>query len=130
MFGIINDRKSPRPSICLAEDFDDDMSTEEALRLSIEKWEFFKANIEQYPHLMDGGVWSCALCGLFYYDGRGGFCTGCPISEKTGDTHCQGSPYDAIVYRYENHEAVTLDEVQKEIDFLEILLAEELEKDE
>lgn len=61
-----------------------DERTLSALKGSIDKWRGIEAG-----ELEDNGIDNCPLCGLFY----DGWCEGCPVSERTGLTVCEGSPY-------------------------------------
>src|ERR1035437_6588064 len=56
-----------------------------ALKGSILKWKHIVAGTD-----IDRGVDNCPLCDLFYY---GHACRGCPVFAKTGQTACQGTPY-------------------------------------
>jgi len=59
--------------------------TETALRGSIRKWQgIVDGTVE------DEGVRNCPLCRLFFDND----CEGCPVSEDTGETYCDGSPFE------------------------------------
>lgn len=62
-----------------------------ALTASIKHWE---ANVEA-NHVVATSIKAkdCALCEAFNSEGWGG-CEGCPVSAKTGQQSCDGSPYD------------------------------------
>lgn len=64
-----------------------DAKTLEALKASIAKWE--KNAVAKTTGDYLKSVKDCPLCGLFYAKD----CDGCPISEKTGQTVCEGTPY-------------------------------------
>lgn len=59
----------------------------------------------------------CDLC-LTYGD-----CTGCPIALSTGESSCQGTPYDAFMRAtaYDKYKPTKLPQAQPMIDFLEKL---------
>lgn len=59
--------------------------TLEALRGSIRKWENIAAGLA-----VDRGPYNCPLCVEFYDKD----CTGCPVSQSTGDFGCGGTPYE------------------------------------
>ena len=59
-----------------------------ALEASIKHWEENAADVEKATP----GSHDCALCGLFYRLG----CKGCPVANKTANTLCNGSPYEAF----------------------------------
>lgn len=62
-----------------------------ALKESIAHWERLvktrPANVTQDEPYAE----HCALCKWFFVSPRR--CKGCPVSEKTGQTHCIGTPY-------------------------------------
>lgn len=64
---------------------------EKALRESIEAWEK-KLNAEDpfYVHMSPG---ACPLCHIFH-ENR---CAGCPVSDRVGAIHCEGTPYKGAV---------------------------------
>ena len=55
-----------------------------ALGGAISKWKNIVAGKDT-----DRGVTNCPLCELFYDH----LCKGCPVSAETGQTACQGTPY-------------------------------------
>lgn len=57
-----------------------------ALLGSIEKWEAIVAGIT-----VDQGPKNCPLCWSFYSRRRS--CSGCPVSERSGQILCRGTPY-------------------------------------
>ena len=65
-----------------------DARTLTALRESIEKWE--RNTVAETPYNFRLGVEDCPLCRLLWYNS----CSGCPVRTATGDTHCDGTPYD------------------------------------
>lgn len=67
--------------------FGDYLTSERALELSIEKWEFIAANADKI--VFDGSIWTCALCYLFIDNG----CGGCPVQARTGYSGCVNTPY-------------------------------------
>ena len=91
-----------------------DAKTLEALEGSIKKWEAVVAGTG-----IDNGHRNCPLCGLFFYNG----CLGCPVSNKTQQTRCCGSPYEE--YRDLRERKCTREELRnaakKEVDFLKSL---------
>lgn len=79
--------------------------TLEALRESIAHHQNNKA----VPHQRTMGASSCALCGLFRYQGpivegqiyrrnSNADCGGCPVREKTGEQYCIGTPWGEVEY--------------------------------
>lgn len=65
-----------------------DGTTLNALKQSIEKWE--RNAVVETPEDLMMGPDSCPLCQLFWR----GDCVGCPVMDRTGETYCDGSPYD------------------------------------
>ena len=61
-----------------------DTKTLKALKGSIEKWK----KIERSTRALDT-IKNCPLCVLFYHNN----CKECPVSGKTTQTVCYGSPY-------------------------------------
>ncbi len=68
-------------------------------------------------------VSNCAFCDRYAWEY---FCVGCPVYEETGDTNCDGSPYQAAADLYfgiqgEDHAKIKTfrKAAQKEIEFLE-----------
>lgn len=59
----------------------------EALRGSIAKWEAIVAGTGT-----DQGPTNCPLCVLFW--DAPNYCSGCPISEWSGQSYCYGTPYE------------------------------------
>lgn len=77
------------------------MSEDEALEGSISKWESIVAGTG-----VDLGPQNCPLCQKYYCVD----CRGCPVFEKSGKTHCEGTPYDEWD---EHHLAEHLDDSTK-----------------
>jgi hypothetical protein len=111
-----------------------DAETEIALRKSIAHW---KQNAQaKTPEDASVTAKACALCVKFWYDGSS--CNGCPVLDKTGFTHCEGSPYFEASKAFRKWEAMPADEyseadmddareefrkcAEKEVDFLISLL--------
>lgn len=69
-----------------------DDETRAALDASIEHWrrDNERALTADAARIGSG---HCALCDLFWSR----MCSGCPVYERTGKTHCEDSPYDEIV---------------------------------
>lgn len=66
-----------------------DAETREALEKSIKHWEEnVKAETLEATSI---GADDCALCQMFDEDY---FCSGCPVSERTGLNDCRSSPYE------------------------------------
>lgn len=65
-----------------------DERTLEALKGSIAKWQAIVDGVGR-----DLGGDNCPLCQI--HDAE---CNGCPVAEKVGDTHCNGTPY----YSFQN----------------------------
>jgi len=70
-----------------------DAETLKALRGSIAKWERVVSTGASGTSYAD-----CALCALFW----AADCIGCPVSQRTGESHCDGSPFED--YMSERHE--------------------------
>ena len=99
-----------------------DKRTRTALEGSIAKWEAIVAGTGT-----DEGTENCPLCQLFFTM-RGPqqlFCEGCPVKERTGQTCCEGSPYQ----EWGENPYASGDEAkriaQAEVDFLRSLLPPE-----
>src|SRR6202046_5807636 len=62
-----------------------------ALKGSIAKWEAIVAGTDT-----DRGGDNCPLCQMFYKPSGPHYitCNGCPVSDATGQSHCDGSPYE------------------------------------
>lgn len=105
-----------------------DEKTLAALRGSIEKWRGVAAgNIE------DRGWRNCPLCKKFRVVATDGLsvCDGCPVSERTGQDGCHGSPYwafdDTPYYPRREYKRAA----RAELDFLISLLpTEEMRREE
>lgn len=103
-----------------------DARTHKALMASIAKWE---RNAEaKTPDDYLTGPEDCALCMLFFSKD----CHGCPVSARTGESTCYGSPYgDAFLAwlawsRWERGEPALAAHAaaRKEVAFLKSLLPE------
>lgn len=93
------------------------MTTQEALDDSIRHWkEYAAGNGEKEGFPTDE---SCSLCKLFFF--KSPACKGCPISNKTKQSVCQGSPYelaiDTLKLGYTSPEFMAA--AQQMVDFLE-----------
>lgn len=91
-----------------------DAKTLAALDGSIKKWEAIVAGTG-----IDAGPMNCPLCRLFFYKG----CFGCPVSNKTQQDGCSGSPYEEY-YDLRGGECTNeelRDAAKKEVDFLKSL---------
>lgn len=95
--------------------------TLEALRRSIAKWEAIVAGT--LPEL---GALNCPLCRLFL--NTSSVCNGCPVKNATGESRCNGTPYDYWIVGMEsaNSRFASTPELkvlaQAELDFLKSLL--------
>lgn len=109
-----------------------DENTLAALRGSIAKWQAIVDGTGE-----DLGGDNCALCEEFYEDLYGNPCANCPVSQKTGKSDCQDTPFNEWVHdqtrRLDNHffPRKVFDEkskhyAQAELDFLKSLLPEEV----
>lgn len=81
-----------------------------ALQGSIAKWERIVARTQS-----NHGREDCALCNLFYDSD----CVNCPVSAKTGQPFCKGTPYYTYSFSGKTEDA------QRELDFLRSLLPSE-----
>lgn len=64
------------------------MTQSEALELAIAKWKTIAAYPSNKP--LEGiGAATCALCFKYLEE----FCLGCPVSQRTGCTGCNNTPY-------------------------------------
>lgn len=72
-----------------------DKATLRALNGSILKWKGIVAGTVE-----DEGDINCPLCQRFHpnYRTDGKVCAGCPIAAATGDTMCDGSPYEIYAH--------------------------------
>lgn len=75
---------------------------ENALEISIAKWEAVVAFYEEYPDglLECGGRFTCALCLVHLYKKER--CKGCPVEAATGEDCCAYTPYDDYVSAIDN----------------------------
>jgi len=89
-----------------------DAKTLEALKGSIAKWETVRETLKQE------GVTDCPLCQLFYNNG----CKGCPVSKKTRQINCCGTPFK------EFYKDPSVARAQAELDFLKSLLPKDAAK--
>ena len=100
------------------------MTKIEALKGSIKKWKRVARGEERYPL----SSYNCQLCSLYLDD----CCFGCPVMEKTGEIHCDKSPFSELCKHTNNdhgdefipdcEDCITL--AKKELRFLEDLLKE------
>ena len=70
---------------------------EDALELSIEKWEG-KVDIlksDEIPVLY--GTQDCALCLEYLGTHKDGYCINCPVYNLTKQIGCQGTPYETYI---------------------------------
>lgn len=70
-----------------------EVTSENALDLSIEKWETIVGWAEKGNHLiylLIDGPGTCGLCRMYYADG----CRDCPVALYSGNKHCNGTPLD------------------------------------
>jgi len=79
-------------------DFLGEATEENALEVSIAKWEVVAGFYEDYDdEILDCGGWfTCAFC-LVYGQKLGKCCADCPIAEVTGYDFCYETPYDDYV---------------------------------
>ncbi len=111
------------------------METEKlkALKDSIEKWERL-TKIECMDDVQIGPD-ECPLCVL--YNNEENVCKGCPVFEKTGQIHCEGTPYhmvETMYYDWRDDDGYYTDEIsyienfkyaaKAELKFLKSLLPE------
>jgi len=62
-------------------------------------------SIEHWERLVSGnrlpneniGINDCALCRAYLYNSSVKACVGCPVSETTGKTHCENTPYNLVM---------------------------------
>jgi hypothetical protein len=101
-----------------------DEGTLDALKRSIVAWQE-KAAAYSLEGLTIGRT-SCPLCDRFNTStGLEDSCGGCPVSERTGNPYCRGTPYDKARVAY--HEGAIGDfrvAAQEEVAFLKSLLPE------
>lgn len=62
----------------------------EAYAISVEKWKSLVLLFEDGHNVYGKGVLTCGFCMLYYRDN----CSGCPISRKTGQRNCRGTPHE------------------------------------
>ena len=105
--------------------------TLKALKGSIRKWERIVAGTG-----VDKEASDCPLCELYKHDVfiTDTDCQNCPVSQKTGNPYCEGSPYDDWRRMPTYHDVPIPDMshsiranqiAQKELEFLKSLLPEE-----
>ena len=110
---------------------------EEALTLSVEKWEFIVAALSaegSSGDLIDNGWHTCGLC-MYHGDWvpRDGSvnCENCPVGIYTGDNYCSGTPYhdygDAI--DTDDNKGALLAAATREVAFLKKVQAWWLSRD-
>ena len=79
-----------------------DSEVSEALEKSIKHWEENAKALNQSDVKI--GCHNCALCNIFHTSGDKfsgtGCCWNCPVSKKTGDRFCQGTPYVSALKYY------------------------------
>lgn len=100
-----------------------DRRTLTALKKSIEHWE---RNAQCTAKEAKVGAEFCALCSLFNTEELPPeeTCVGCPVREKTGESHCNGSPYFKAVMSTHNGDAAWRSAAGEELAFLKSLLPE------
>ena len=95
------------------------MTEEEAIELSIQKWESIIYLTERgFKIRADGGPSTCGLCALFYHDVH---CHGCPIYEETGLKGCVSTPHEDWEIAVGIHCNSGLAQAREEVEFLESL---------
>ena len=108
---LANAEKDPRKIIILING--NDITKENALDWSIEKWELNIGFLEDNPtQLLRSGSLGCALC--YLYAGRE--CVGCPVEKATGLSACLETPY--ITFCQQATNADLLFWARKELEFL------------
>lgn len=107
--------------LCL--DGDVPTNQEEALKLSIEKWEFIVNWVDTNKlYLYDGNTDTCALCSLYLR--MPDACIGCPVMESTGRRFCYGTPYVQYGSAYDKSTRKALEAATQELKFLKSLMEE------
>lgn len=102
-----------------------DEQTRKALEDSIAHWE---RNVERAGNgeAISVSPYACALCKEFATgQPRAEKCSGCPVAQRAGNTHCRETPYTKVAFMYtsEDWTKETLTEAcQAELDFLRSLL--------
>jgi hypothetical protein len=99
-------------------------SQEEALEMSIAKWETIVDHIELTGELIyDGEADTCALCEMYYEHVKWPVCCeGCPVAEHTGYSHCRKTPFSAYQRALEKDDVEAgLEAARKELEFLKSL---------
>lgn len=98
--------------------------TLEALRGSIAKWQERAAGKNTRA-----SAESCPLCRLFNTPKKEierTACDGCPVAEKTGQSYCDGTPYeDYQIARHRDDDSGRIDAAKRELEFLKSLLPPE-----
>jgi hypothetical protein len=64
------------------------------------------------------GVTSCAFCREYYDYG----CKGCPVYEDTGQTLCNGTPYDAVLQTLYEEKRLPTKEAKAQLAYLTNLI--------
>ena len=88
------------------------------IRGSIRKWSLISVGLGN-----DYGPENCPLCKMFY-DFNAQSCLECPVSNKTGQEFCNGTPYDDCL---EDSPQTYRTRANKELMFLQRLLEDEKE---
>ena len=78
------------------------LSERQAWKLSIEKWSLISQICEQGKLIDDGGIQTCALCSLYFYD-HTDECEDCPIN-AVGYPGCGQTPYKQYIEAVKNED--------------------------
>lgn len=116
--------KSNHGSLETGRDFPEEMTKNQALLFSIEKWKALAHFVEDGAYPRDGGLTTCALCVKFHSgEIKPTPCSDCPIMQATGQGACAGTPYDDYCHAREDRDRTgMLEAAYAEIEFLEELL--------
>lgn len=95
---------------------------EEAINLSVNKWQFVVESLESSTSLVNDGGWTtCALCQI-YDRGNHERCYGCPVVERTGLPGCENTPYREYREALKRGDrTAALDAARREVEFLQSL---------
>lgn len=101
--------------------FPNEMTTEEALQASIDKWTFLVSKYENGENPVVDSISTCGLCHLYINNMD---CSGCPVAKSTGEAFCEGTPFviwSTMVYRGIRSATKLAKAAKKELEFLKSL---------
>lgn len=103
--------------------FPPDMTQDEALQASIDKWDILVSNYEKKVNPIVDSITTCGLCKLYYENEA---CAGCPVAKESGEPFCEGTPFvswSTMFYHGATSTDKLLKAARKELEFLKSLQA-------